>query len=299
MKKIFIVIISVFGSFQMHAQGCSDAGFCSVGNSFSDATTTKNQIDVGGIIGAGDADTNIFYFSPYVAYTRNFSDTFSLNAKITYSQADGDFGTKGQFGDAFLTGNYSFKEKNAKKWSALLGVKLPFTSSNAKINDISLPLDYQASLGTFDLIAGVGLNYKKWFFNTALQLPVFNNNKNSYFDEYSASNDFPSTNLFKRKPDVLFRTTYTINTNKKFTFKPNLLFVYHLGEDTYETIFGNREAIVGSDGLTLNGNLITSYAISPNRSIELSLATPFVVRDIRPDGLTRSFTAGVIYKYAF
>lgn len=121
-----------------------------------------------------------------------------------------------------------------------LGFKFPFTTANAKINNVSLPLDYQASLGTFDLIAGVGLNYKKWFFNTAVQITVFNNNKNSYFEEYSLASDFNSTNLFERKPDVLFRTTYTINTNKKFTFKPNLLFIYHLGEDSYENIFGNR-----------------------------------------------------------
>lgn len=297
MKNIFFVLCFL-GSYSFYAQGCSDAGFCSVGNTFTDdLKDTKNQIDFGTILGGGEAD--IFYISPYVTYTRNFSDSFSMSAKVTYSQADGDFGTRGQFGDAFLTGNYIFKEKNAKTWSALLGFKFPFTSSNAKINDVSLPLDYQASLGTFDLIAGVGLNYKKWLFNTAIQIPVFNNNKNSYFDEFSASNDFNSTNLFERKPDFLFRTTYTIATNKKITFKPNLLFIYHLGEDTYENIFGNRTTIEGSDGLTLNGNLITSYALSTNKIIELSLATPFVIREERPDGLTRSFTAGLIYKYAF
>lgn len=297
MRKIFFSLIFL-GSFSIYAQGCSDAGFCSVGNTFTDElTSTKNQLDFGAIIGGGEA--NIFYFSPYLSYTRNITESFSMNAKVTYSQANGDFGTRGQFGDAFLTGNYTFKEKNAKTWSTLLGFKFPFTSSNAKINDISLPLDYQSSLGTFDLIAGVGLNYKKWFFNSALQIPVFNNNKNSYFDEYSPSNDFVSTNLFERKPDVLFRTTYTIATNKKFTFKPNLLFIYHLGEDSYENIFGNRITIENSDGLTLNGNLITSYTLSTNKIIELSLATPFAIREERPDGLTRSFTAGLIYKYAF
>ncbi|CAM3530512.1 hypothetical protein FLGE108171_01690 [Flavobacterium gelidilacus] len=296
--KQTIYILSILGSLSMYSQGCSDAGFCSVGNTFTDElNTSKNQLDFGGIIGGGEAD--IFYISPYVTYTRNFSESFTMSAKVTYSQASGDFGTRGQFGDAFLTGNYTFKEKKDKTWSTLLGFKFPFTSSNAKINGVSLPLDYQASLGTFDLIAGVGFKYKKWFFNTALQLPVFNNNKNSYFDEYSASNDFSSTNLFERKPDVLFRTTYTIQNNTKFTFKPNLLFIYRLGEDTYENLAGNRTSIDGSDGLTINANLITSYAIAKNKILEASLAFPFVVKEERPDGLTRSFTAGLIYKYAF
>jgi hypothetical protein len=98
----------------------------------------------------------------------------------------------------------------------------------------------------------------------------------------------------------LVRATYTIKTkNEKFIFKPNLLFIYHLGQDSYETIFGKRESISGSDGLTINGNLISSYNFNKTNSLELSLATPFLVRDIRPDGLTRKFVAGLIYKVSF
>ena len=205
-----------------------------------------------------------------------------------------------QFGDAFLIGNYTFKEKNKKQWSAILGFKFPFTASNLKINGYSLPLDYQSSLGTIDLFLGTNWHYKHWDFNGALQLPFVNLNKNSYFKEYGGTDDFPSTNLLKRKPDALVKATYSIKTtNKKFTFKPNVLFIYHLGEDSFENIFGQRENITGSDGLTINGNLITSYAVSKQSRLELSLATPFVVRDIRPDGLTRSFVTGLQYQYSF
>ena len=78
-----------------------------------------------------------------------------------------------------------------------------------------------------------------------------------------------------------------------------MLFIYHLGKDNFENTFGKRETIIGSDGLTINGNLISAYRINSKNSLELSLATPFVVRDIRPDGLTREFTAGLIYKISF
>lgn len=282
-----------------YAQGCSDAGICSVGNGFHDTEkSTKNNIELGSIFGAGEADVK--YFSPYLTYTRNFNARLALSTKVTYSLAQGSFGQRGQFGDAYLIGNYQWKSKKTAQWSTLLGMKFPFTQSNLKINGYSLPLDYQASLGTFDLIAGTNLNYGKWDFNAGLQLPVFNINRNSYFKEYGGTDDFPSTNLFRRKPDALFRTTYTLKThNQKFSFKPNVLFLYHLGEDSYETIFGKRENISGSDGLTINGNIITAYHFNKNNSIELSLATPFVVRTIRPDGLTRSFTAGLIYKTSF
>ena len=50
-----------------------------------------------------------------------------------------------------------------------------------KINDISLPLDYQASLGTFDALLGLDFTYKKLSFDAAFQLPFWHLNKNSFF----------------------------------------------------------------------------------------------------------------------
>lgn len=282
-----------------YAQGCSDAGICSIGNSFTpEAKKLKSLIEVGSIFGKGEADVS--YISPYLLYKHNLTDQFSLSGRLTYSQATGGFGTRGQFADAYLIGNYIFDSKNNSQWSSTLGIKIPFSSSNLKINDTPLPMDYQASLGTYDLIVGVDYQYNNWGFNTSLQLPVINNNKNSYFDEYSPSDDFASTNLFERKADGLFRVFYTVKQlSNKITFKPNVLFIYHLGNDSYETIYGERKQIIGSEGFTINGNLISSYMINTKNSIELSLATPFLVREARPDGLTRSFTAGLIYKYAF
>lgn len=295
-------MLLVFGflfSNYMYSQGCSDAGICSINHGFqSNEKQFRNTLEFAAIYSLGEADVS--YFSPYISYTKKFNDRFSFTSKITFSTAHGSFGTRSQFGDAFLIGNYTFKEKNKRQWSVLTGFKFPFTASNLKINGYSLPLDYQSSLGTIDLFLGTNLYYSKWDFNAALQIPIFNLNKNSYFKEYGGTNDFPSTNLFERKSDALVRATYSIKTaNKKFIFKPNVLFIYHLGEDSFENIFGQRENIKGSDGLTINGNLISSYNLSKQSSLELSLATPFVVRDIRPDGLTRSFVLGLQYQYSF
>lgn len=299
MKKFVFILVGILTPILSFSQGCSDAGICSVGHAFDPSEKVlKNGVEVATIFSAGEAD--VTYFSPYITYTRRINDKLSLSSKVTFSSASGSFGTRANFGDGYLIGNYLFKEKNNKQWSVLLGWKFPFTTSNLKINEYSLPLDYQASLGTFDLFLGTNFKYKRLDFNAAIQIPVFNNNKNSYFKEYSGTNDFPSTNLFERKSDALFRTTYTIKTNnQKFTFKPNVLFIYHLGEDSYENIFGKRETIESSDGLTINGNLITTYHLNKQNSIELSLASPFVVREVRPDGLTRSLVLGLQYKILF
>lgn len=298
MKTKFILFICLFTQGFIFAQGCSDAGICSIGGAHDPFTAEKkNHLEISSVFGAGESD--VTYISPFITYTRNFNEKWSASAKITSSFASGSFGDRGSIGDAFLTTNYTPKTEKILKWSFTAGAKIPFNRANLKINDHPLPMDYQSSLGTFDFIGSVNLNYKKWDFNTALQLPVININANSYFQEYSGTNDFPTTNLFERKPDALLRATYTIITpNRKFSFKPNVLFIYHLGKDTYEDIYGLRKAIDGSEGFTINGNLISAYHFKTG-TIELSLATPFVVRDVRPDGLTRKYTAAISYSFGF
>ncbi|MGA9639094.1 hypothetical protein [Flavobacterium sp.] len=299
MKKTATVVLLIMSGIFSYAQGCSDAGICTIGQSFeTEKADFKNSIEFATVFGKGESD--VTYFSPYITYTRKVNEQFSLATKITFSSANGSFGTRASFGDAYLIGNYTLKEENQKQWSFLTGFKFPFTSSNLKINEYSIPLDYQASLGTFDLFLGTNYKIFNWDFNLALQIPVFNNNKNSFFKEYAGTNDFPSTNLFERKSDALFRTTYNIKTtNQKWVFKPSVLFIYHLGEDSYETIYNKRETIKDSDGLTINGNIVSFYKINSLNSIGLSLAAPFAVRTTRPDGLTRSFVASIQYIVQF
>lgn len=299
MKKLVLVAFLFFGSKTLFAQGCSDAGICSIDKGFDRETDSVRQvIETAVVYSLGEADVK--YVSPYVAYTKHFSSKFSFTARVTYSTATGSFGTRSQFGDAFLIGNYRFKPTKQKQWSAMLGFKFPFTASNLKINGYSLPLDYQSSLGTIDVLAGTALKTGNFDWQVAVQIPVVNLNRNSYFSEYSGTNDFPSTNLFERKPDALFRATYSWQLpSRKLTLRPNVLFIYHLGEDTYENIFSKRESIAGSDGLTVNLNAVANYRLTRNQQFEVSVAAPVVVREVRPDGLTRSFVLGVSYQILF
>ena len=299
MKNLLFTSICCFITLNVFSQGCSDAGICSFTNSSQklDSIHSKNILDVGLIVGQGIE--GVIYFSSTINYTRVLNSRLSLSSKVIYNQANGDFGTRGQFGDIFLLGSYKLS-KNTNRFNTNFGLKVPFNNANLKINGIPLPMDYQSSLGTLDALVGINYNFNKWNFDTALQIPVINLNRNSYFDEYSLANDFPSTNLFERKSDALFRTTYQIDLNsKKWVFKPNLLFIYHLGEDTYEDIFGNRKSIPNSDGLTINANLISIYKVFKNQYIESSIASPIVVREIRPDGLTRALTFSLNYKIYF
>jgi hypothetical protein len=108
------------------------------------------------------------------------------------------------------------------------------------------------------------------------------------------------TNLFERKGDALLRFSYNFDlNNSRFSIRPSLLGIYHLGNDSYSDMNKMRMEIEKSSGLTMNGNVFVDYRVTKTSSFELSLGTPFVIRTNRPDGLTRSFVGSVEYKFSF
>jgi hypothetical protein len=297
---IFLLLLSAFTG-KSFAQGCSDAGFCSLGalKGINTHAAEKRRIDIGSNIGTGEEST--FTINPYLQYTQELGKHFSVSGKVTATYANGFLGNSFGIGDFYGIATYKANDDHATSNIRILaGVKIPFTSSNQKNNDgRALPLDYQSSLGTYDAI--LGFNYilhKHWEFNAGVQVPVIHNNKNTFFpQEYSdkRAESFAPTNYFKRKSDVLLRSGYYFTTGKGFTIKPGVLAIYHVGNDTYEDQFGKRASINGSKGLTLNGTIMVSKQFKNKTSLELIAATPFIVRDVRADGLTRSFVANVQY----
>lgn len=305
MKKIILTI--VLGNVMQYAiaQGCSDAGFCSLSvlKNQQGITKLKTSFTVGINYGSGEQNTSSI--NPYLEYSRKLNSAFSFQAKLTATYASGFLGSNFNAGDifTFITHTSSTKNKGIS-FTLLGGLKLPLTSANDKNSSGKpLPLDYQSSIGTFDAIIGFNfIAHKKWEINGGLQVPVINSNKNSFFpDEYSDTRikNFAPTNNFERKSDALLRLGYYVALPKSFTIKPNLLAIYHLSNDTYEDRFGKRQSIIGSDGLTLNGGVVFTKSFNKKSELELILATPFIVRDIRPDGLTRKAVINVQYKFNF
>jgi hypothetical protein len=72
-----------------------------------------------------------------------------------------------------------------------------------------------------------------------------------------------------------------------------------LANDTYADDNKMRRPIYNSTGLTLNGNVFFDYRLKNGNGFELSLGTPFIVRDQRPDGLTRKIVASLEYQFSF
>ena len=300
-KFLFITFL-IFASLpkETFGQGCSDAGICSI-SSFKplhgDSTIAlKNMLSIGAFF--GNADNSISVFGNYIDYSRSLNSKINVGVKLTTLTQNGNEVSEFGLSDVFINSTYHVN----KKLKLTLGAKLPLSKASTSRNEIPLPMDYQASLGTVDLILGVGYELKKLQLVLAYQQPL-SQNENEFFAELypmdSKLATFQTTNNFQRSTDVLLRISYPIEVNDKLSLTPSLLPIVHLRNDKYTDDFGIEKEITGSEGLTLNSNLYLDYKINKKNALQLNLAAPFVVRDARPDGLTRSFIATVEYKMMF
>lgn len=297
-KFILANFILVIGQ-NMYAQGCSDAGFCTINSvkPYSTDSTAfyKNQIKIG--ISYGKADHNISVMGNYFEYNRQINDKIGIDVKLTSLAQNGNGISTFGLSDVFATANY----KTSSKVNFTLGAKIPLTTSNKKEYGFSLPMDYQSSLGTFDLILGIGYGVQKLQLMAAFQQPLTQNKNRFFVSNFSNPNlrKIQETNKFERSGDILLRASYTFTINKKFKITPSLLPIYHLSNDKYTDVLNIEREINGSKGLTLNGNLYLDYTLSKKNTVQLNVGMPFVRRDSRPDGLTRSFIANLEYRYNF
>lgn len=300
--KIFMgtAFLLLLQSNHLVAQGCSDAGFCTVNsfqpNSNDSIKTYHNQIKTG--IFFGKADNSISVFGNYVEYNRQINDRFGFDAKLTTLAQNGNDVSAFGLSDLFLNANYKANEK----LKFTLGAKIPLSDAGNSKNNLPLPMDYQSSLGTLDLIVGVGYEIKKIQLVAALQQPLTQNENQFLASQYPASSalrGFLSTNKFQRSGDVLLRVSYPLMIHPKIRLTPSILPIYHLKNDRFTNQNNVELEINNSKGLTLNGNVYLDYEINRRNGLQLNVGVPFVVRTSRPDGLTRSFIANVEYRVKF
>lgn len=291
----FIVSLPLLAS----GQGCSDAGFCTINSFMPDDTSNiklNNKIKVSGSLGKADKSISTVAFN--LEYVRQLNAKLKFDARLSALSQNGNAISVFGFSDAYFTINYSFVERAA----FTAGVKLPLSDGNRKENGLALPMDYQSSLGTFDIILGFSYNWNRLQLVTALQQPLSQNKNEFVAGNYPANSplrNFQSTSQFERSGDILFRISYPFVLGNKFTLTTSLLPIYHLQNDKYKNVAGREIEIPGSRGLTLNGNIFLDYSINSSNALQLIAGAPFIVRETRPDGLTRSFVLNLEYIFRF
>ena len=150
----------------LSAQGCSDAGFCSIGGLKPEAAAPKadgrgfQRITVLSPFGQGD--DAVFVWTPGIQYEYVAAGGWSFQGKLTANYADGNLGSEFGAGDVYLAASKSKALKNNWGGTYTAGVKIPLGTANASAMGMPLPMQYQSTLGTFDLILGGSISNKSW-----------------------------------------------------------------------------------------------------------------------------------------
>lgn len=306
MRKTVAFIFSLAVFSKLFSQGCSDAGFCTIGSgspSISDtAIIFKNKVSM--ILTNGIGDDGVYVFTPALQHEFQVNKSLSIQSRVTGNYADGNLGAVFAPGDFYLSGVSYFPKRNRISQAATFGMKVPLNSSNIEVSGKGLPMQYQSSLGTLDLILLYKLQIKKLSIDAGWQQPLTGNNKNTFLPSIWNTEDaakYPPSYNLNRKGDVLVRLGYNLIEVTNFHWNVSFLGIYHLAEDEYSdlTNSGLTVQLIGSKGLTLNLTTAIQYTFNKKYSINLTAGTPLIVREIRPDGLTRAFVISPQFNYHF
>lgn len=305
MYRLFLIICFLSTYQFTFSQGCSDAGMCTLGNMKSGQNEMeKYSIALNTQYGLGEQGVAIL--SPQLEFFAKTSALSGIQIKLPYVFTNGNLGSNSNIGDITLGYIQRFKEKNDKIFGLNIGLKFATGSTDAEYSKsvlpISLPMPYQTGLGTNDLLLGGNLIYKKnWLFALGVQIPITQNNKNS-FDTSLIGNDMDARQYFSssqliRRPDLVVRIDRKIKLTDQLNINLGFIPIYHLGNDESQVGNNKRMTIENSDGLTLNFASSLSYKFSETFETHLRFASPLMVRKVRPDGLTRSMVLGLELKY--
>lgn len=293
-RYVSVILIFIYFPVHVHAQGCADAGFCSVGAMQTGAykdSTQKEQNSIGISSAVASGEKLAWIISPQLEIKVFTTDKSYFEVKLPYHIITGNLGTNFGIGDLITTYTAPLVERNQKlKLQYTIGTRNGLGNADDNIEGKPLPMAYQLSTGTTDLILGLGANLGKHLVIAAgIQQPLIQYNRNGYFtteNRDSVKTAYYSSLNLRRRGDALLRVDARKDWNHTGIHGGALL-LYHLGEDRSRLKDGTLVALSGSSGVTINVNF-TFYYSSDKWMFDFTLAAPVHARENRPDGLTRN-----------
>ncbi len=303
-NKIFLTLsAAVVFSMTAHAQGCSDAGFCTLGAMDGGTTHREDSKYSLNLVQTFEAAADeVFVYKTKLRTSLYLSSSSSLELTLPFTISNGPLGSLQHVGDPSLVWVNQWTKESEVNFKTSLGIKLP--SNQADLTDDLnrfLPMVYQPSLGTYDALVGVSFNLYKISISAGSQIVLNSINSNQYTPLLFDPNLTKPANSYAnpiRKSDLLLRLNRGFELSETNTISGGILALYHLGEDEYENLLTQEfETIEGSDGLTLNLNFGYTKSFENNQELDLGIAFPIITRDTQPFGLVRSFVFSIGYSF--
>ena len=313
------LLISVYAS----AQGCSDAGFCTMGAMKPDQPYNKKiavklrSMEVSFYRGTTTLTPIIYVATADMNFSLNRKTTFQI--KIPFQHVEGRLANTSSLSDLSLcvTRNVYSSDKFDLNWS--VGGKIPSNRSDFFTSDgNALPMYYQTSLGTWDIISGISLINRHWLIATGIQIPLNQNNNQFDWHDWDKNNPnpdpdelnyvmkYPNSKYLRRGTDVMLRVERNFRLSR-FNFSVGLLPIYRITADRItpdpKTRLGERTSydLKGNEAIGLAMSLITTagYSFNVRSGIKLLVGHKIVQRAYSPDGLTRELVTSFTYIYRF
>lgn len=302
-----------------YAQGCSDAGFCTMGAMKPDQPYNKKialklrTMEISFYRGETTLTPIVFVATADLNFSLNRKNTFQV--KLPYQWVTGRLANTSSMGDISLcfTRNIFSSEKFDINLS--FGGKIPTNNSDFSTADgNALPMYYQTSLGTYDLISGISLINRNWLFATGIQVPLNQNKNNFDWHRWDANNPSPdpveqayvqqyaNASQLQRGTDVMLRVERNFRFSR-FNCSVGLLPIYRITADKITNFKGERTSfdLKGNEAVGLAMSWITTagYNFNVRSGVKLLVGHKIVQRDFSPDGLTREWVTSFTYIYRF
>lgn len=315
-----VLLFLLMATQQSFAQGCSDAGFCTMGamrpnqNAPGSAVLKLRSLEIGQYLGRTQ-------FKDYIAaYTLDFNFTIGkkmgAQVKLPYMMVSGPLAKTHGFGDVSVSVSRSLIQKKHWQLSTTVGIKFPFRVLEEPFKkDVNysnlmseegkpLPMYYQTSLGTFDVVWGASVRNKNWMFATGLQYSVNQNDNMFLWGPWRSSEDsiialqYPRSKELKRGFDVMLRVERNFRFSR-FNCYVGLLPIWRLTPDVFTNPKGLREDAAGSTGLAMTALFGAGYQFNIHHGIKLLFGKQVVKREHNPDGLSRIWVTSINYEIKF
>ena len=311
MRTFFLVFfLLVFSLANVFSQGCSDAGFCTMGAMRPNQSYNKSSkialrsIEISEYIGFnrfGDS-----YYSTSIDANVGINPKTSVQFKLPYTFVFGHFANLSGLGDISLSATRNVWSTEKQQINATFGMKLPTGNADVKDNTgKDLPMYYQTTLGTYDIVLGASWITRGWMLAVGYQQPLNQIHNGFKWGLWNGDPDstnikkYPVSNQLIRGNDVMIRIERNFRFSR-FNGYIGLLPIYRLTKDKIiSPQTGQLVSADGSDGLAMTLLFGGGYRLSYNSGIKVLLGFALVERKINPDGLSRTQVFTVGYEYRF
>ncbi len=295
----------LFAHLISNAQGCSDAGFCTMGamrpnQSFSSKKTAVKvrSIELLQYVGVTKFDDVIM--TSLADLNVGIGKKGSLQFKLPYTFVSGPLANTNGFSDIVCSYTHVLLMKRTFQVSGTLGGKLPTNNSNLLSSDNrALPMYYQSSLGTYDLVFGLALVSRKWLLATGYQMPFNQNGSQFTWAQWNGSElkpvavEYPPSWNLKRGNDIMFRVERNFRSTKWNAYV-GLLTIYRINEDVISKVTAdNRVEVANTTGAAVTALFGVGYRFSTALAIKAMYGDKLINRETNPDGLSREYVTSL------